>query len=234
PIYSERASPFSWAGPSRYHAPGIAFDDLPPIDAVVLSHNHYDHFDVPTLRRLASRDGPTLIGGLGSKALLAEEDVPGGEDLDWWETTRVGPLKIHAVPAQHWSRRGIGDTRNTLWAGYVIEGPSAAVYFAGDTAWGPHFDQVRERFASIDVALLPVGAYKPRDFMRSSHISPWEAVDAAVVLGAKVSIPIHWGTFDLGLDGPTEGLEAVASYLSIIESPPLFEVLQPGQSYILN
>ncbi|MEM6731422.1 MAG: MBL fold metallo-hydrolase [Myxococcota bacterium] len=230
PIYSNRASPLSWAGPSRYHSPGVAFEDLPPIDVVVVSHNHYDHLDISTLGRLQERDSPLIVAGLGTEALLAEEEITGGHDLDWWKSVKVGPLTIHAVPAQHWSRRGFGDTRNTLWAGYFIEGPSGRVYFAGDTAWGPHFDSIRERFAPPDLALLPVGAFEPRWFMRSSHVSPEETADAAFVLNARVSVPIHWGTFDLGLDGPHEGLRVLHRYLDLMDEPPKFHVLKPGES----
>jgi L-ascorbate metabolism protein UlaG (beta-lactamase superfamily) len=232
PIWSDRCSPVSFAGPKRHHAPAIRFEDLPPIDAVVLSHNHYDHMDVPTLRRLARDQRPRVIAGLGNGAFLEPKGVPTTE-LDWWQSVEIAPgVKIHAVPAQHFSSRGLADRDANLWAGYVIETAGAApVYFAGDTGWGPHFAMIRERFGAPRAAILPIGAFRPVWFMHAVHISPDEAVQAAAVLGAKVSIPMHYYTFHLGDDGQDEPAEVLASALA--KHPDVrFEVLKPGEALV--
>lgn len=230
PIWSERPSPYSFIGPKRYRDPGLRFEDLPPIDAVVVSHNHYDHFDVPTLARLAQKHGPRILAGLGSRAILEDEKIEGGRDLDWWEETRITErVTVTAVPAQHWSKRGFGDNNNTLWAGFVITGTSGPVYYSGDTGWGPHFEQVRNHFGPIRLALLPIGAFEPRWFMKHMHISPEEAVDAARILEAQVTVPVHWGTFSLGDDGQDEPPQVLEAYLRVLEDPPTFWVLDFGE-----
>lgn len=204
PTYSDRASPFSWIGPKRHRAPGIPFDDLPPIDLVVVSHNHYDHMDVPTLRQLQARDGAPVLVGLGNTAYLAARGVRGTKDVDWWDTTTVGPVRVTATPSQHWSARFRDDRRHTLWAAYMIEGPSGRVYFGGDTGYGRHFALTKERLGAPDVALLPIGAFMPVWFMRPAHMSPGEAVQASRDLGATMAMPIHYGTWQLGDDGDAE------------------------------
>jgi L-ascorbate metabolism protein UlaG (beta-lactamase superfamily) len=230
PIWSERASPVSWAGPARARDPGIRFEDLPPIDVVLVSHNHYDHFDTPTLARLATDHAPRVLAGLGSRAFLEQESIDGGEDLGWWQTVSFSDrVAVTAVPAQHWSRRGLGDAKNTLWAGFVISGTAGPVYFSGDTGWGPHFEQIHARFGPMRLAMLPIGAFKPRWFMQQMHISPEEAVDAARVLEAQVTVPVHWGTFQLGDDGQDEPVEVLRAYQRVIDDPPTFWVLELGE-----
>jgi L-ascorbate metabolism protein UlaG (beta-lactamase superfamily) len=230
PIWSERASPYSFIGPKRYRDPGLRLEDLPPIDVVVISHNHYDHFDVPTLRRLAKQHSPRIVAGLGSRAILENEKIGGGHDLDWWEELRITEhVTVTAVPAQHWSKRGFGDTNKTLWAGFVISGIGGPVYYSGDTGWGSHFEQVRNHFGPVRLALLPIGAFEPRWFMKQMHISPQEAVDAARILEAEVTVPVHWGTFSLGDDGQDEPLQVLDAYLRIIDDPPNFWVLNFGE-----
>lgn len=235
PIWSERASPFSFVGPKRMHPPGVPFAQLPAIDVVLVSHNHYDHLDISTLARLARDHRPIILAGLGTRALLKQEGIGRGHDMDWWETRRIGrAVSVTAVPAQHWSRRGFGDTNNTLWAGFVIVGTQGPVYFAGDTGWGPHFEQIRARFGPIRLALLPIGAYKPRWFMRSMHISPAEAVDAARILEAQFTVPIHWGTFALGDDGQDEPIQALEDNLNVVNDPPTFLRLDFGEGRTLG
>jgi L-ascorbate metabolism protein UlaG (beta-lactamase superfamily) len=230
PIWSERPSPYSFIGPKRYRDPGLRFEDLPPIDVVVISHNHYDHFDVPTLARLAELHSPRIVAGLGSRAILEDEKISGGHDLDWWEELKITEyVAVTAVPAQHWSRRGLGDTNNTLWAGFVIRGIGGPVYYSGDTGWGPHFEQVKNRFGPIRLALLPIGAFEPRWFMKHMHISPQEAADAARILDAQVTVPVHWGTFSLGDDGQDEPPQVLEAYLRLMEDPPNFWVLDFGE-----
>ncbi len=219
PIWSQRCSPVQWAGPKRRHAPGIRFEDLPPIDAVLISHNHYDHLDVGTLRRLPRKQ--TFVA-LGNAAFLK-----GATELDWWESAPIAPsIDVHCVPAQHFSSRGITDRDANLWCGFVIETPRGAIYFAGDTGWGPHFEMIRERFGPMRVALLPIGAFRPEWFMCAVHISPRDAVRAAAALEAEVSIPMHYYTFDLGDDGQDEPAEMLRA-----SGGEGFEILRPGEFY---
>lgn len=215
PIYSKFASPVSWAGPARHRNPGIRWEDLPPIDLVVVSHNHYDHMDMPTLRRLSQRpEAPRIVVGLGNTAYLSARRVARSEDIDWWQAVQVQGVKATAVPVQHWSSRAQSDNRRTLWAGFVFEGPSGRVYFGGDTGYGPHFSLVRERLGSPDVALLPIGAYLPIWFMKENHMTPAEGVQASVDLGARSSVPIHFGTWQLGDDGDKEPLQDLEAALA--------------------
>lgn len=224
PIWSERTSPVSFAGPRRRRAPGIRFVDLPPIDVVLVSHNHYDHCDVPTLRALVTRDAPRIITPLGNAALMTKRGIAGAIELDWWESIDC----ITCVPAQHFSSRAISDRDANLWGGFVIGSPSGNVYFAGDTGWGPHFAEIGTRFAPIRLALLPIGAYEPRWFMRPAHINPAEAVDAHRTVGASTSVAIHFGTFELsdeGIDDPPRDLaRAIAE-----AGDPRFWILDQGE-----
>ena len=201
PIWSERASPFRRTGPQRYLRPGVAFEDLPRIDAVLISHNHYDHMDLRTLRRLAGRDDPLFLVPLANCAYFRRMPTGRCLEFDWWESTDLlAGLRIHAVPAMHWSRRGLWDTNRALWSGWVIEG-ARRVYFAGDTGYGEHFAEIRARLGPPDLALLPIGAYLPRWFMGAQHISPGEAILAGDVLGAGVSMAMHHACFRLADEG---------------------------------
>jgi L-ascorbate metabolism protein UlaG (beta-lactamase superfamily) len=213
PIWSERASPVSWAGPRRRRNPGVTWENLPPVDVVLISHNHYDHLDLPTLRRLAARGDSIFIVPVGVARLLRSENIGPVHELDWGESLLpeqpLPGLTVHCVPALHFSSRTIYDRNNTLWCGYVIEYEERLVYFAGDTAFGPHFDRIREKFGSPDLALLPIGAYAPRWFMSPVHMDPDEAARAHEILAARTSIAIHHGTFQLadeGLDAPAQQL----------------------------
>jgi L-ascorbate metabolism protein UlaG (beta-lactamase superfamily) len=211
PIWSERASPLSWVGPRRRRKPGVRMDDLPDIDFVLISHNHYDHLDLRTLRQLAvGRRSTFIVAARGARLLRAKKIEPVYE-LDWGESLTLSGFRVHCVPALHFSARGIFDRNKTLWCGYAIEFPERLVYFAGDTAFGDHFAQVRNSFGAPDLALLPIGAYEPRWFMSPVHMAPEEAVRAHEILGAKTSIAIHHGTFQLaddGIDTPQKQLMA--------------------------
>lgn len=233
PVWSERVSPLTWAGPKRVRPPGIRFEDLPPIDLVLISHNHYDHLDVSTLRRLRDEHRPRFVVPLGVGALLESEGVEGATELDWRQEENVAAgVRVVCVPAKHFSGRGLRDRDRTLWCGYVVEGPSGAVYFAGDTASGPHFAEVRERFGRVRLALLPIGAFLPRWFMRPVHVSPEEAVAAHETLGASTSVAIHFGTFPLGDDGETEAVEGLERGLTDRGvSPEEFRVLDFGEGF---
>jgi L-ascorbate metabolism protein UlaG (beta-lactamase superfamily) len=208
PIYSLRASPFSIVGPKRVRPPGIAFDDLPPIHAVVISHNHYDHMDLPTLKRLQAQFPPMKIfAGLGNRDFLESKGLQHVTDMDWWQSARVGSVEIVAVPTRHGSNRGMCDRNNTLWAGYVFKGQGGSAYFGGDTGYGPHFAQTQERLGPMRLAMLPIGAFRPEWFMEPVHMSPDQAVRAQKDLGAKTAVAMHFGTFPLADDGETESVE---------------------------
>jgi L-ascorbate metabolism protein UlaG (beta-lactamase superfamily) len=205
PIWSERASPVSFAGPKRVRPPGIRFEDLPPIDVVLVSHNHYDHMDLPTLERLASTFHARFYVGLGNARFLAEHGIEGAIDLDWWQSVELAPgVKLTAVPSQHFSARGMTDRNKTLWTGFVVSGSKGSAYFAGDTGYGSHFRAIQERLGPMRVALLPIGAYRPRWFMRPVHMSPRDAIRAALDLEAQTSVAMHFGTFPLADDGEEE------------------------------
>ena len=235
PVWSDRVGPTSWLGVKRLRAPGLRMEDLPRIDLVLLSHNHYDHLDLPTLRALSERFGAPVVTGLGNAEYLRRKGIDGGIDLAWWERREVAPgIAVTAVPAAHFSGRGLFDRDRTLWCGFVLEGPSGKVYFAGDTGWGPHFAAIRERFGPVRLALLPVGAYKPRWFMSPVHTDPAEAVAAARLLDAETSVGIHFGTFpqaDDGMDEPLVDLEAALARLREEgAAPPRFLALPNGGS----
>jgi L-ascorbate metabolism protein UlaG (beta-lactamase superfamily) len=232
PVWSERVSPVSWAGPRRHRPPGLRFADLPPIDAVLVSHNHYDHMDLAALRNLAAAHHPDIFVGLGNAAFLERRRIGPARDLDWWESSALAPgITVTAVPARHFSSRSPFDRDRTLWCGFVVTGPSGSVYFAGDTGWGSHFAAIKERFPRLRLALLPIGAYRPRGFMAPAHIDPEEAVCAHEVLGAATSVAIHFGTFAQADDGEREPIEALREALARRPEPrPRFLLLDNGAS----
>jgi L-ascorbate metabolism protein UlaG (beta-lactamase superfamily) len=225
PIWSQRASPVSFAGPKRRREPGVRFEDLPAIDTVLLSHNHYDHLDLPTLRRLRAS---AFIAPLGVARLLKANGIGPVYELDWGDSRGVPEATIHSVPALHFSARGLSDRNRTLWCGYMIESAGGLVYFAGDTAFGNHFAQIRERFGPPRLALLPIGAYEPRWFMSPVHMPPEDAIRAHGIIGARTSIGIHWGTFQLA----DEGLDTPKRVLAENGQPDSF--LTPANGEVLD
>jgi L-ascorbate metabolism protein UlaG (beta-lactamase superfamily) len=234
PVWSERASPVPFAGPRRYNPPGIPFDDLPPIDAVLISHNHYDHLDIPTLVRLWQRDRPKIVAPLGNDAIIrAQASDVVVTALDWRDRTELAPgVQAFVEPAHHWSARATNDRNHALWASYVVRGAGRSVYFAGDTglAGGRHFRDIASRHRRLEVALLPIGAYEPRWFMAPQHMNPEDAVRALQILGAKSALGFHWGTFRLtneGIDQPPRDL-AMALQASGIPAQR-FIAMRPGQ-----
>jgi L-ascorbate metabolism protein UlaG (beta-lactamase superfamily) len=236
PIWSRRASPVGFAGPKRVRPPGIRFDDLPPIDIVLISHNHYDHMDLPTLERLRTSFAPRVYTGLGNAEFLQSRGIASARDLDWWQRVElIRGVWLIAVPEQHFSGRGTVDRNATLWTGFVIDGPSGRVYFAGDTGYGPHFGAARERLGPISVALLPIGAYAPQWFMRAVHMSPLEALQAAIDLDATTSIAMHFGTFPLADDGEEQPLRDLAQALAQDRrlSPERFLTLGFGEGRLM-
>lgn len=232
PIWSERASPVQFAGPRRHRIPGIRFEDLPPIDVVLLSHNHYDHLDVTTLLRLRRRDAPTVYCPLGVARRVRRLGFRSIVEMDWWKQERFRDVSIHCVPAQHFSARTPFDRNRTLWCGFHVEAADADVLFAADTGFGPHFVQIAERFAPPRLALLPIGAYRPRWFMGSIHMGPEEAIEAHAILKPTVSVPIHYGTFSLADDGETEPVDHLRALLK--ERPEQnWRILQEGAGWMV-
>jgi L-ascorbate metabolism protein UlaG (beta-lactamase superfamily) len=228
PIWSLRASPVPWAGPRRRRAPGVLWEDLPPIDLVLLSHNHYDHLDVATLRRLAERGPLQFVVPVGVERLV--RGLGRVEELDWGNSAALDWGTVHCVPALHFSARGLFDRNRTLWCGYVMKAGESTVYFAGDTAFGPHFAQIRERFGRPRLALLPIGAYEPRWFMLPVHMGPEDAVRAHEILDARTSIAIHHGTFQLG----DEAIDTPRRVLRESTADDSFLLLKNGESVTLR
>ncbi|OOY06013.1 MBL fold metallo-hydrolase [Thioclava sp. F28-4] len=207
PVWSERASPLRFAGPRRVTAPGIAFDNLPPIDAVLISHNHYDHLDTVTLRKLHKRHRPKMVMPLGTDATVRRA-VRGAqiETGDWHDRIALAPgVSVTLTPANHWSARGLGDRRMALWSGFWIDTPQSRIWFAGDTGYGDGalFRDIRARHGAPDIAVIPIGAYEPRWFMQPQHVAPEEAVRIFTDIGPTQALGCHWGTFQL-TDEPRE------------------------------
>jgi len=231
PMYSQRAGPLNVFGPRRVRQPAVRFEDLPRVTTVLLSHNHYDHCDLPTLRRLARRFDPLVVTPLGNGRLVRSAGITRVEELDWWQIARSSTVPITLTPAHHFSARGIFDRNRALWGGFLLGLPGAGIFFAGDTAYAPHFPEIRERLGPIDLALLPIGAYEPRWFMRSVHMDPAEAVQAHIDLAASQSIGMHFGTFQLtteGIDAPLRALEEARPARGIPSSQ--FSTLGSGES----
>ncbi|MEM8609358.1 MAG: MBL fold metallo-hydrolase [Myxococcota bacterium] len=221
PIWSSTASPVSFAGPKRFVPPGIDIDDLPEIDFVVVSHNHYDHLDLDTLATLAKRSPDTVFFvPIANAELLQENGIANVRELNWGESQQYRDVTVFALPAQHWSKRGLGDDREALWASWAVIGPTRRFYFSGDTGYFEGFSRIAEALGPFDLAAVPIGAYEPSEMMRWSHMNPEEAVQAALDLDAKRAVAIHYGTFDLSdepLDEPPRRFRAAAQETSLGE-----------------
>lgn len=242
PVFSERASPVQFAGPKRAQAPGLSLAQLPAIDVVVISHNHYDHLDSGSIEALAKKGGAstTFIVPLGLKAWLQARGAQQVIELDWWGQHTIKGVAFYLTPVQHWSARGLGDRSQSLWGAYSVIGPDFHWYFSGDTGYSRDFVDTRERFAKrqsadqgggFDLALIAVGAYEPRWFMKEQHVNPAEAVQIHRDLGAKRSVGVHWGTFELTdepLDQPPQDLAAVRRDQKIADDE--FVVLAIGET----
>ncbi len=236
PVWSPRASPLRWAGPRRYNEPGIAFDALPPIDLILLTHNHYDHLDIPTLRRLWQAGRPPILAPLGNDRVIARADPElTVRTLDWGEHAEMLPgLEVWLHPAHHWSSRSLSDRRMALWGGFVVRSPAATIYLAGDTGYGDGaiFRQVRERHGPPDLAILPIGAYSPRWFLKDQHADPAEAVRMMQDCGAAQALGVHWGTFALSDEpqfAPEQDLRRALEQAGVPQER--FLALRPGDCW---
>ena len=238
PVWSARVSPFSFAGPKRVNDPGIAFDALPPIDVVLVSHNHYDHLDVATVAALTTPHRPRVITPLGNDTIMRAHDTSiAAEVHDWYERVVLGPgIAVTFVPSRHWSARGTLDRNKALWAAFVIETPAGRIFHVADSGYGDgfHFRNARERFGPFRLAVLPIGAYEPRWFMRDQHMNPEEAVMAFRDCGAELALGHHYGTFQLtdeAIDAPVEALKVARTAAGV--SAETFRVLKPGEAWEL-
>jgi L-ascorbate metabolism protein UlaG (beta-lactamase superfamily) len=214
PIWSKWAGPFSWLGAKRVRAPGIKMNSLPKIDVIIISHDHYDHLDLPTLKQLAKRDQPVILVGLGVISLLGSMNFSTIQEMDWWQEYAIksAGLKFTFVPAFHNSGRGLFGGNRTLWGGFVIEGEEGRVYFAGDTAYGPFLDKIKKRFADFRLTIFPIGNYEKRWFMKNQHMNPDDAVKAHRLLNSKQSVGMHYSTF---LEHPEQTIDAHEKDLAI-------------------
>lgn len=234
PHLTERASPFSWIGPVRTTPPGLTVDDLPPIDVLVISHNHYDHLDRETLLEIRRRqvlEPPWVFAPLGLGARLERWGLERVVELDWWESHECSGCTVRAVPVQHFSARTGVDRYRSLWAGWVLEQPGLRFFFAGDGGYSPDFREIRRRVGPMDLSALPIGAYEPRWFMRAVHMSPEEAVRAHLDLDSRLSVGMHWGTFVLTDEPQDEPPRRLATARAERGVPPeSFVVMRHGET----
>jgi L-ascorbate metabolism protein UlaG (beta-lactamase superfamily) len=233
PVWSFRVSPVSFTGPQRHRNPGIRFEDLPPLDGLLISHNHYDHFDAPTLRRIAAAHRPAVFCPLGLAQPLRRIGFTEVYELDWGQSLPWRHLQIHCVPAQHFSARTPFDRNRTLWCGWLLENPGGNLYFAGDTGFSDVFAALRDRFSPMRLALLPIGAYDPEWFMGPVHMTPEQAVEASSILDAATAVAIHFGTFALADDGETDPTDRLARALDGRKDARQFWVLQEGEGRLI-
>lgn len=240
PQFSQRASPFTWAGPQRVIKPALAIENLPEIDVAIISHDHYDSLDVDTVRSLAKHNSQrqlTFLVPLGMKGWFEELELDTIKviELDWEQSHQINGINFHAEPSQHWGKRTLFDAFKRLWVSWVIEANGKKIFFAGDTGYAQHFKEIGEKYGQFELALIPIGAYEPRWFMKSYHVNPEESVKLHQDLNAKYSVAMHWGTFiltDEPLDQPPHKLkEALAKY-NIPGNQ--FEVYQHGETRFLD
>lgn len=238
PHFSERASPVQWAGPRRIVPPGVALEKLPRIDYVIISHDHYDSLDTPSLKSLYAREGgekTLFLVPLGLKQWFESIQITNVIELDWWEEYEKNGIRVIAAPMQHWGKRYPFSRNEHLWASWVVVIGDFRFYFGGDTGYSPHFSEIGMKFGPFDLSAIPIGAYEPRWFMKRHHLNPEEAVRAHLDLRSRLSVGIHWGTFvltDEPLDEPPAKLDRALEKQGV--SPGDFRVLQHGETIILG
>lgn len=236
PIWSERAGPGKRLGPKRKRAPGIKLEDLPPIDLILLSHNHYDHMDISTITQLTQDHPAKILVPIGNSHYLEKNGIRGAKELDWWDSYQMTKLiNITCLPARHFSGRGPFDRNKALWCGFMITNDEGNIYYSGDTAYGSFVEDISKKFQPIILSILPIGAFKPEWFMRFVHTSPDEAVKMHLDLGSQKSIAAHFGTFPLaweGMDEPANRLREVLAQNNLINGE--FIVPEAGKVYIIK
>lgn len=231
PQFSERASPLSFLGPRRFQKVAVDIHNLPQVDIVMISHNHYDHLDLNSLVELNRRFHPKFILPLGNAKVLRREGIENIVELDWWQNEG----RVQLVPVQHWSARGLFDQNEALWGGFVIHLAKKNIFFAGDTGYGPHFKMIQERVGPIDLSILPIGAYEPRYFMKEQHMNPHDALQAHLDLQSKQSFAMHFETFrmtDEGYEEPRQSLLQILREKGISNKD--FFIPQTGETLILK
>lgn len=233
PVWSKRASPFKWIGPARSHKPGVAIEDLPHIDVILVSHNHYDHMDIDTLKKLEEHSSPLVLTGMGNEAFLKSEGIKHVVDMKWWQEEVTKHFRFAYVPSQHFSGRWIDDRNETLWGGFVVRTPGhKLIYFGGDSGYGPFLKEIHAHFGPMDLCLIPIGAYEPRDFFKEMHNNPEDAVLTHLDLHSRQSIACHFGTFQLtaeAIDAPPKDLKTALAKHQIAEKN--FVVPKVGHEY---
>jgi L-ascorbate metabolism protein UlaG (beta-lactamase superfamily) len=236
PVWSERVGPIPFIGPKRVRKPGIPFDQLPKIDIVLISHNHYDHLDLETLKKMIARFQPIIFAPLGDKSLIQSLGAQHVHEMDWWDSIKVGrPLEITFAPTQHFSGRRLFSFDKSLWGSYVINVNGRKIYFGGDSGYSPHYKDIEHRYGPMDLSFLPIGSYEPRWFMKAVHMNPEENVLAHRDLQSRETIGIHFGTFQLSderIGQPQIELAAALKKLSV--APDTFIVLKEGQTRIFK
>lgn len=231
PVFSERVSPVSFAGPKCEVALPFPLTELPSVDVVLVSHNHYDHLDLPTLKELARRNKETrFLVALGDAELLKSEGIENVKEMDWWDQEHIKNVTITFTPSQHWSQRWVFNPNKSLWGGWHMQTPAFKALYTGDTGYSKDFTDIHERLGDVDLALIPIGAYEPRWFMKKQHVNPEEALQIHKDLHAKLSIGVHWGTFrlsDEAMAAPALDLQKAVEKDTAL--PGVFRVMKHGE-----
>ncbi len=233
PIWSKRCSPFQFIGPQRMRPPGLDFDALPKIDVVLISHNHYDHMDKNTIKRLNKVHQPTYICPLGNDKILKSWGCKNIVCKDWWSVTEIADLQFHIIPANHFSSRGFYDRNTSQWCGFYIQSNQRRIYYVGDTGYGDNFEEVKSRIGSPDLSFIPIGAFKPEWFMGPIHVTPEEAIQIHLDVESTKSIAMHFGTFPLADDNPKRAKERLLKGLKKAQlNESDFEIVEEGKVHV--
>lgn len=230
PIFSERTSPVQWAGPKRVIKPGIAKEDIPKIDIIIISHNHYDHLDFDSLTYFKKRDNAKIYAGLEVGRIDRDLEII---EMAWWQSIKTDAFELVFTPCQHFSGRSLWDRNETLWGGFYFKSKSLSFYHAGDTGYADHFKEIHKRFGPVDLAMIPIGAYEPRWFMKYVHLDPQDAVMAHQDLQPNLSLGMHWGTFQLTDEGRMQPVEELNQELAK-KKITNFKVLDFGETILIN